>query len=158
MVTPLIMLGLLVGPYLLIRPLRPAAGGAAGRLGLALLFLFTCAGHFIAPAELAQMLPPWAPRPIALIYLSGVVELAAGAAVLLQSTRRAAGWFIIVLLAALLPLNIYAALERAPVGGHAWGPVYLLIRVPLQAFIAWWSWLFAARRTRAEPATRTNPP
>lgn len=154
MLTPLIMLGLLVGPYLLAQFAFPAQRAAAGRLGLALLFFFTGAGHFIAPAELAQMLPLWTPQRLTLIYLSGVVELAAGAAVLYGPLRRGAGWFIIILLAGLLPLNIFAALERVPVGGHAWGPVYLLIRVPLQAFIAWWSWIFAARAREASPGPR----
>ena len=34
----------------------------------------------------------------------------------------------------------YAALQHVPMGGHAWGPVYLLVRAPLQIFVLWWIW------------------
>jgi hypothetical protein len=30
-------------------------------------------------------------------------------------------------------------------GGHTWGPVYLLIRAPLQALLVAWTWWFAVR-------------
>lgn len=144
MVTPLITLSLLVGPYLLGR----ARGGRAdglGRVGLALLFLFTGIGHFLAPGQLALMLPGWVPQRMTLVFASGVLEIAVGLGAFLPRTRRIAGWLIIVMMVCFLPVNIYAAAIRAPVGGHAWGPVYLLIRVPLQVLIAWWSYRFAAR-------------
>ena len=45
-------------------------------------------------------------------------------------------------LVAFFPANVYAAFQHAPMGGHAWGPAYLLIRAPLQLFILWWIWRF----------------
>jgi len=34
-------------------------------------------------------------------------------------------------------------------GGHLWGPVYLLIRVPLQLLLIGWSYWFAVSRPLA---------
>lgn len=143
MATPLIMLSLLVGPYLLGRVTGRRSADGLGRAGLALVFLFTGIGHFLAPEQLALMLPEWAPQRMALVYASGVMEIAVGIAAILPQTRVLAGWLIIAMMVFFVPVNIYAAAVRAPVGGHAWGPAYLLIRIPLQALIAWWSYRFA---------------
>jgi uncharacterized membrane protein len=43
------------------------------------------------------------------------------------------------------PLNIYAAYRRVNFGGHASGPGYLFIRLPLQIFLIVWIWWFALR-------------
>jgi hypothetical protein len=36
-------------------------------------------------------------------------------------------------------------------GGHEWGPVYLLIRAPLQAIIVFWVYWFTIRQPGAVP-------
>jgi len=46
---------------------------------------------------------------------------------------------------AFFPANVYAALQHVPMGGHAWGPIYLLVRAPLQLFILWWIWAMVLR-------------
>ena len=61
-----------------------------------------------------------------LVYLSGVIELVLAAVVLVPQWRRAAGLVLIVMLIAFLPVNIYAAVNRVGMGGHEWGPPYLL--------------------------------
>jgi uncharacterized membrane protein len=43
------------------------------------------------------------------------------------------------------PVNVYAAVNQIPMGGHAWGPVYLLIRAPLQAILLVWVYWFTIR-------------
>lgn len=50
-----------------------------------------------------------------------------------------------------LPVNVYAAQNRVGMGGHTWGPGYLLIRVPLQAILASWTWWFAIRPMALAP-------
>ena len=80
MTTPLVMLGLLAGPVLLALLLRTAGRTSdvrtAGILGLVLVLLFTASGHFIATAAMAEMLPPFVPARLALVYLTGVLEIA----------------------------------------------------------------------------------
>lgn len=149
MTTPIVMLLLLATPWLLSRT------RAAGSIGLGLVFLFTGAGHFLETAAMAQMLPPWVPARVPLVHVTGVLELGLGAAFFVPSLRRRAGLAAAFLLLAFLPVNVYAALERVPMGGHAWGPGYLLVRVPLQAILLAWTWWFTLRPP-ALPA-RTAP-
>lgn len=145
--TPLIMLALLVIPYLALGFVPGLAGDPSlrGCIGLALAFGFTGVGHFFAPEPMARMIPPRVPGRVAIIYVTGVAEIVAGLALLDSGVRRAAGWFWIAFLIALLPFNIYAAMKRVPIGGHAWGPRYLWVRVPLQLVLIGWCYWFAAR-------------
>ena len=55
----------------------------------------------------------------------------------------------IAVLIGFLPFNVYAAIERVPIGGHEWGLSYLLIRVPMQAILIAWAWWFGIRRPDA---------
>jgi uncharacterized membrane protein len=141
MTTPIIMLALMAGPWLVLRT-RDAAV-----IGLALLFLFTGSGHFLQTEPMTQMLPPWVPAPVALVYLTGVLEFAIAIALILPDTRRQAGWIAAVVLVLFFPANIYAAVNHVPMGGHAWGPAYLLVRAPLQFAILAWVYWFAIRRS-----------
>ena len=142
MLTPLLMTLILVLPYLgrrflskrrPLQDLRPAAAA-----GLGLLFLFTASGHFVQTAPMVQMLPAWVPQRLALVYATGVLEIAIAIALFVPRSRTAGAWAAAVALVAFFPANIHAALQQVPMGGHAWGPVYLLVRAPLQLFILWW--------------------
>lgn len=151
MTTPIIMLALMLGPWLARRT------PAAGIIGLSVLFFFTGSGHFLQTEAMAQMLPPWVPAPVALVYLTGVLEFAIAIALLLPETRRAAGWIAAAVLVLFFPANIYAAINHVPIGGHAWGPVYLLVRAPLQLAILAWVYRFTLRRPRAALAREGIP-
>jgi uncharacterized membrane protein len=142
------MLALMVAPYLVYR------SRAAGVAGLGLLFFFTGSGHFLQTEVMAQMLPPWVRAPIPLVYLTGVLEFALAIGFIIPETRRSAGWMAAAVLVLFFPANIYAAINHVPMGGHAWGPVYLLVRTPLQLAILLWVYWFTLRRP--EPALRTQ--
>lgn len=152
MLTPTLMLLILCLPYLIARPftrstagsdLRPAAAWGAG-----LLFLFTASGHFSQTAAMVQMLPPWVPQRTALVHATGVLEIAIALALFSRRLRRLGAWSAITVLVAFFPANVYAALQHAPMGGHAWGPAYLLVRAPLQLFILAWIWALILRAGR----------
>jgi len=112
---------------------------------------FTGAGHFLMTEKMAEMLPPGMPARVELVYATGVLELVLAVAVLEPRLRRYVGWLLIASLLGFLPVNVYAALERVDMGGHAWGPIYLLIRVPLQLILIAWIWWFAVRLGRPSP-------
>lgn len=149
MITPLVMLGILAAPLLLVWNLRRVGFevglGTGGVIGLVLLFLFTASGHFIAPQPMAEMLPPFVPGRLLLIYLTGALEIGLALGIALPRTRRLAGLAAIAVLIAFFPANVYAAFAQVGMGGHTWGPVYLLIRAPLQALLIGWTWWFAVR-------------
>ena len=109
------------------------------RISLALLRLVAGAMHFVAPRFYAAIMPAplkrW-DRQIA--YLSGVAEIAGGAAVLHPRGRRFARWWLLATLAAVYPANIQMARDaeryrRFP----AWA---LWARLPLQFLAAWHVW------------------
>ena len=91
-------------------------------------------------------MPPWLPARIPLVYATGILELGAAFAALVPRIRSRVGWCLILMLIMFLPVNIYAAINRIGMGGHQWGPVYLLVRVPLQLVLLAWIWWFVARR------------
>ena len=160
MTTPIIMLVLMTAPYLLARAFsavthRDVDVRGAAAIGAGILFIFTGAGHFIQTEPMTQMLPPWVPERTLLVYLTGVLELAIAVGFLVPRTRRFTGWVAAAVLVLFFPANIYAALDHVPMGGHEWGPVYLLIRAPLQAIILFWVYWFTIRRPDAALRART---
>jgi uncharacterized membrane protein len=111
---------------------------------------------------MAQMLPPWVPERTLLVYLTGILELAIAVGFFVPRARRFTGWVAAAVLVLFFPVNIYAAVNHVPMGGHAWGPVYLLIRAPLQAIILAWVCWFTIRQPdaalRARAALAPSPP
>ena len=155
MLTPVLMFLILVSPYVGARAvlrgsrerdLRPVATAGVG-----LLFLFTASGHFLQTGPMVQMLPSWVPGREFLVYATGVLEIAIAIAMFFRRSRLAGAWAAAVTLVAFFPANVYAALQQVPMGGHAWGPVYLLVRAPLQLFILWWIWEMVLRTPGKPP-------
>lgn len=101
------------------------------------VFIFAGLLHFVIPRTYEAIVPDWLPAHRALVYASGVAEVAAGAATLHPRTRRFGGRLSVATLLAVFPANVHMALhpERYPVPG---GRTALYVRLPLQAlFIAW---------------------
>lgn len=140
-----IMLTLLLLPYWVLT-LAHVQGTLPGRLGVALVFAFTALGHFVKTQPMVQMLPPWVPLRVPMIYVTGVLELCAAVCILVPQWSRMTGILLCLFLLLLLPSNVYAAYQRVDFGGHGAGPMYLLVRVPLQFFLMGWVWWFAARK------------
>ena len=151
MMTPIVMVVLMVAPYLVVRVLsavtrRDLDVRRAAAIGLGILFIFTGIGHFIQTEPMAQMLPYWVSERVLLVCLAGFLEFAIAIGFLVPKYRRITGLIAAVMLVLFFPVNIYAAIEHVPIGGHAWGPIYLIIRAPLQLFILLWVYWFTIRR------------
>ena len=111
---------------------------------------FTFAGvmHFVIPRTYESIVPDYLPAQRALVYASGVAEIAGGAGVMHPRTRAAASWWSVATLVAVFPANVHMAVhpERYRVPGGRWA---LYARLPLQgAAIAW---AMAAGRVRERP-------
>ena len=128
-----------------------------GRISLAVLFLFTSLGHFATTGDMAAMLPPWVPNRVAIVYVTGLLEMAGAVGLLVPRVSRLAGMCLLLFLIAVFPANVYAAFARAPMGGHEAGPMYLLVRGPFQLLLMWWTWHFAVRRPPAQEARSAGP-
>ena len=118
----------------------------AGRIGLAVMFLFTAASHFSSlKYDLAAMIPPPLTGALWVIYLTGLLEAAGAIGLLVPKLRRLAAWGLVALLVALFPANVYAAVSGVTLGGEAATPLWL--RTPLQVF--WIATLWATSLRRA---------
>lgn len=117
-----------------------------GNLAMCCMLCFTALGHFLFPKGMALMIPPVIPFRTALVYITGMAEIAFGIALLFPASRWYAGYALLVFFVLVLPANIYAALhqidlEKGTATGP--GPSYLWFRIPLQVFFIAWVALFA---------------
>ena len=111
------------------------------RDGLAVMLLFTGSAHFTPVKEdLIRMTPQWVPRQRAMVFFTGLCELAGAVGLVVPETRRAAGIALILFFIAVLPANIHAARAKVTLRGRAATPLWL--RLPMQILfivLAWWS-------------------
>ena len=101
--------------------------------------------HFVAPATYLAITPEALPAKLALVYISGVAEIAGGLGLIHPKTRRWAAWGLIALLVAVLPANINMAINELPLGTTEVPTWALWARLPLQLVLIAWAYLFTRR-------------
>jgi uncharacterized membrane protein len=94
--------------------------------------------HFVIPRTYEAIVPARLPNRRALVYASGVAEIAGGAGVMHPRTRRLASWWSVATLVAVFPANLNMALhaDRFKVPG---GAVALWLRLPVQVLFVLWA-------------------
>ena len=106
---------------------------------LGIMFVTLGINHFINPDFYVNIMPPYLPWHLELVYLSGFFEAAFGILVMVPRFTRIAAWGLIAVVIAVFPANIHMA-----VNSHLYpdiSPIFLWIRLPLQLiFIAWPYW------------------
>lgn len=125
----------------------------AGRIAFAAMFLLTASAHFVPGQResLIGMVPPQFPNPALLVTITGVLELLGAVGLLIPRTSRFAAASLALLVAAMFPANVYAALHGLTVVGRPATP--LIPRTMMQlAFIVGliliaWQPRFARRTT-----------
>lgn len=106
--------------------------------------------HFVADDLFVQMIPPFLPWPLGLVWASGVFEIALALALVPEGTRRLAGFGLVALYVAVFPANLYMAQVNLQMRGLpsfiAQPSAFALwLRLPFQAgFIAWALWVSGA--------------
>lgn len=107
------------------------------RWALAIGMVFAGAMHFVKPRFYLRIMPPYVPFHRACVVVSGVAEIALGAALVVDVTRPWSAYALIALFVAVFPANVHMALHArqlrvpAPI---AWG------RLPFQALFIGWAW------------------
>jgi len=105
----------------------------AGLLAVAIMFLFTGVTHFTdMKYDYVAMLPGFAPMKVSIIYLTGALQILGAIGLLIPRTRRLAGICLALLLVAMFPGNVYAAINEIPFRGEP--PTPLWLRAPIQLF------------------------
>ena len=98
---------------------------------LAVMFLFTASAHFTKmKKDLINMVPKALPNPKFLVHLTAVLEVLGALGLLIPATRELAGLCLALLVMAMFPANVYAAMKGVPMRGRS--PTPLWLRVPMQ--------------------------
>lgn len=127
-------------------------------LGVFLLAAGT--GHFVASEEFFAQVPPWLPARMLIVYVSGVVELVLGAALLVLRRQPAlVGWVVAAFFAVILPGNISQAVTATPAFGletdaARWGR--LAFQPVLVAWALWSTGAWRAWRSGRSPLSRLS--
>jgi len=112
------------------------------RVVLALAMIGVGITHFTSPEPFVRIVPGFLPAPLALVYVSGVAEIAGGVGLLVPRFRRAAGFGLIALYVAVFPANINMAIHGIQLGDEPLPQWALWGRLPFQIlFIAWAYWV-----------------
>jgi len=103
----------------------------SARYALVVMFIFTATAHFNkVKRDLARMVPPYFPRPLLIVYVTGVLELLGAAGLVLPEFRRLAGICLIALLIGMFIANVNAAQKGVTLRGQP--PTPLWLRTPMQ--------------------------
>ena len=95
--------------------------------------------HFVKADFFTTIIPPNLPFPLALVYFSGVFEVALGVLLLVPRFSRWAAWGIVALLFSVFPANIYLYQHQELLPAS---PIIHFLRLPLQGiFVLWAYWL-----------------
>ncbi len=113
---------------------------------LAVFFTVAGANHFISPATYLPMMPDYLPWHLALVYASGVAEMAGGIGICFPNWRRLAGWGLIALLVAIFPANVHMLTNAVPLNGKNIPEWILWVRLPLQAVLIAWVYVSCVKR------------
>lgn len=120
---------------------------------LAVFFFAAGILHFQLDEAFSLIVPPMLPFPVAIVWVTGVMELAFAVALFAKWRLPLTGLTLSAYLLAVLPANIYMAIVGIPLGDTALSPAALWTRVALQLpLIALVLWCTGA------PPFRKSPP
>jgi uncharacterized membrane protein len=103
-------------------------------------YILAGAMHFYQPKFYLRIMPPYIPFHLALVYISGAIEIIFGIFLLVPVFTSFAALGIIALLIAVFPVNVYHLTSTKRGRGIARWVLYL--RLPLQGVLIWWAYLF----------------
>ena len=135
------------------------------RWALAATFLAAGVLHIHAPRPFIAITPSWVPHPEAVIFVTGLCEIAGAAGLMIPRLRRLAGIMLALYALCVFPANVHHAFAHISVGkGPPLDWWYHGPRLAFQPVIIWWC-LFAGGAvdwplTRVRPASsprRANP-
>ena len=113
--------------------------------------LFLGAGflHLVRPGPFAAIVPPYIPQHFAVVYISGMAEIAGGVGLLMRRTRWLAAWSLVLLLVAVFPANVNMAIHHIQLDPTDTLPTWAMwARLPFQGLFIAWAYWFARRDPR----------
>ncbi len=122
---------------------------------IALVYFAAGVIHIRSPGGFLAIAPDWVPYPHAVIFWTGVAEIAGAIGLMVPRLRYAAGIGLALYALCVWPANINHAVNDIAVGGQTLPLAYHGPRLLLQPVIIWWA-LWAGGVTDW-PFRRRNP-
>ena len=97
--------------------------------------------HFLDPEYFLNIIPPFLPYQLELVYISGFFVILLGLLLIFPKYRFYASWALIILLIAVFPANIYLAQSEIAQQGLDVSKEVAIWRLPFQALfigLAYW--------------------
>ena len=108
---------------------------------MSFMYIFIGIRHFTDPRYFLDIVPPQLPFKLFLVYLTGLIEVVGGAAILAPKTRKVGAYLLIFLLVSVFPANIYLYVSEIPQNLLGITKTDALIRMPFQIpliILAYW--------------------
>ena len=120
----------------------------SGRIAMSVMLVFTAIAHFAFTKGMSMMLPDFIPYKTEVVYLTGIIEIAAAIGLFIPNFRIVTAWLLIAFFILILPANIYSAIrhidyQKGTFDGN--GLTYLWFRIPLQILFIVWTYLSAIK-------------
>lgn len=121
---------------------------------LALIYLSAGIIHIRSPGGFVAITPAWVPNPHAVVFWTGVAEIAGAIGLMVPRLCRAAGIGLALYALCVWPANFNHAINDIAIGGNRLPWAYHGPRLLLQPVIIWWAlwaggvtdWPFRKRR------------
>ena len=81
---------------------------------MSIMYVFIGIRHFLDPQYFLHIVPPQLPFKLFLVYLTGVIEVVGGAAILSPKSRKVGAYLLMFLLVSVFPANIYLYASETP--------------------------------------------
>jgi uncharacterized membrane protein len=119
-----------------------------------LSFCMVIAGvmHFATPQPFIKIVPGALPFPAALVYISGIIEIALAIGLQLPATRVASAWGLIALFIAVYPANLNMAFNHIKLAGIPDTWWVHAIRLPFQFVLIAWAYWYTRDRAASPQA------
>ena len=108
---------------------------------MSFMYVFIGIRHFTNPQYFLDIVPPQLPFKLFLVYLTGLIEIVGGVAILAPKTRKVGAYLLIFLLVSVFPANIYLYISETPQNLLGISKMDALIRMPFQIpliLLAFW--------------------
>lgn len=118
----------------------------AGNLGMAVFIIFTGFSHFKFQKGMAMMIPEFIPAKMFWVYITGVIEIAAGIGLMIPSIRELTAVLLIIFYVLVFIANINSSKKninifKADFTGPGMSYLYKE-RIPMQIILIAWTWYF----------------
>jgi uncharacterized membrane protein len=105
-----------------------------------LILLYTAAGinHFIHPLFYKAIIPPYFPKPLLIVYVSGIIEIVLGFLLIPTYTKKWACILIAFMLILFTPVHIYMLHQAYAVPNYRVSISAAWIRLLIQPILILW--------------------